>query len=100
MKIAALQPPYPYRPADMPALVEWLTTHLDECDASLDLIVLPEACDAMSSYPDYAAFEADVEAYCQPLLDKARDGHSLRRAGGHQSVQGPEGALPQRHRAV
>lgn len=72
MKIAALQPPYPYRPADMPALVEWLTTRLDECDASLDLIVLPEACDAMSSYPDYAAFEADVEAYCQPLLDKAR----------------------------
>ena len=72
MKIAALQPPYPYRPADMPALVEWLTTRLDECDASLDLIVLPEACDAMSSYPDYAAFEADVESYCQPLLDKAR----------------------------
>lgn len=56
----------------MPALVEWLMTRLDECDPLLDLIVLPEACDAMSSYPNYAAFEADVEAYCQPLLGKAR----------------------------
>ena len=56
----------------MSAPVERLVTRLDECDPSPDLIVLPEVCDAMSAYPNYAAFKADVETCCQPLLDKAR----------------------------
>ena len=48
MRVCAFQPKYPYKSGEMEQLAEWLESSLDGCDESLDLIVLPEACNAMS----------------------------------------------------
>ena len=50
MKVCAIQPPYPYKPEESEATLNWLIEELDRCDESMDLIVLPEYCNAPSRY--------------------------------------------------
>ena len=56
MKVCAFQPQYPFTAAETDAYVQFLLKTLDECDESLDLIVLPECCNAPGRYKDKEEF--------------------------------------------
>lgn len=73
MKVASVQPRYPHTPQEMSQTVEWLLDTLDACDASMDLIVLPEACNAMSAYACKEDFYRDIESYTECIVNKARE---------------------------
>lgn len=73
MKVCVLQPLFPKTPAQSPQFIDWLFQELDRCDNTVDLIVLPEYCNAPSVYPEPSVYLSDVETYTVPLLEKVRD---------------------------
>lgn len=73
MKFCAFQPKYPYKAADTDEYSKFLLDTLDRCDESLDLIVLPECCNAPSAYSGSEEFLHYVQKNTRPLLDKARE---------------------------
>lgn len=73
MKVAAFQPAYPHSAEDMPKLIDWICRSLDACDSTVDLIVLPEACNAMSEFATREEFYESIEKYGQLLQNKARE---------------------------
>ena len=79
MKACVLQPLYSARYEDADRLFEEQLRLLDQCDGSMDLIVLPEAGDV----PSYAAtkeeFLTSVARFNAPLLEKAAE--TARRCG-------------------
>ena len=72
MKVCVVQPPYSMRGEDLDICEEKLFSLLDECDESMDLIVLPEYSDNLANMPDQAGFLLAVEKYNRVLLEKAR----------------------------
>ena len=72
MNIRVIQPPYPKRAEDTPASVAYMIEQLRQCDESMDLILLPECCNAPSCCGDSALLRRLVKAHTQPLLDAAR----------------------------
>jgi glycerophosphoryl diester phosphodiesterase/predicted amidohydrolase len=73
MKVVSIQPAYPYREENMEQLVGWLMNALDQCDPEMDLIVLPEACNAMSEFETLDAFYASAVKYGSTLIEKAKE---------------------------
>ena len=65
MKVCAFQPKYPYRYEDTSLYSDFLLKTLDACDESMDLIVLPECCNAPGSYPS-------PEIFCQYVGTNSR----------------------------
>ena len=73
MKVVAFQPAYPHCEKDMPNLVSWLLDSLDSCNSEMDLIVLPEACNAMSEFETVEAFYASAAKYAPLLIEKVKE---------------------------
>ena len=73
MKIVSFQPKYAKTIAEQQNLVEWLCNELDSCDPSMDLIVLPEACNAMCYFGSREEFYSYAEKNEKVLIDKAKE---------------------------
>ena len=71
MKICLLQPRYSYDGNDVASCFSGLLALLDECDESLDLIVLPEYSDVPADVHGRTAFLATAEANRERLLTRA-----------------------------
>ena len=73
MKACIIQPHYSTDFSESDALFQWEMDAMDACDASMDLIVLPESCDTPALAHTREQFEASHFKYCPPLLKKARE---------------------------
>ena len=73
MKVCVIQPPYSYDERDMSANFDKILSLLDECDSSLDLIVLPEYSDVPADLKDNRDFFAAVRENGPRLMAKASE---------------------------
>ncbi len=73
MKINVIQPRYSFYENDLDGCFSGLCALLDECDESVDIIVLPEYSDAPADVKGKAGFYESFEKYNARLLEKARD---------------------------
>ena len=71
MKVCVIQPYYSFDGADTAACYEGMIKLLDECDASLDLIVLPEYSDVPANQKNKADFHASIEKYNADIISRA-----------------------------
>ena len=72
MKVCVLQPRYSFNENDVEQCFEGLLSLLDQCDESMDLIVLPEYSDALSDVKGKAGYYGAVLKYAPILLEKAK----------------------------
>ena len=68
MNIRVIQPPYPKRAEDTPEAVAFMLEELQRCDESLDLILLPECCNAPSGCGDSSLLRRLVAENTDKLL--------------------------------
>lgn len=73
MKVSVLQPRYSMREGDLDVCFSELLSLLDECDETLDLIVLPEYSDVPADVKGEAGFATAVEKNNARLLEKASE---------------------------
>lgn len=71
MKACLIQPLYSTDLSLADSLFEWELDALDRCDGSMDIIVLPEACDVPCFAPDRDTFLELTKKYTARILDKA-----------------------------
>lgn len=73
MKVCVIQPPYStdYSKSDEYFHIE--TELLEQCDASVDLIVMPESCDIPCLAKTRAEREQSVQKYNEKILEKAAE---------------------------
>lgn len=69
MKVGIIQPPYSMDYAKIDECFSSLLAILEECDSSLDIIVLPEYSDVLANTPDGETFVKAIEKY-SPIIDK------------------------------
>ena len=73
MHIRVIQPPYPKCAEDTPACVSFMIQQLRLCDESLDLILLPECCNAPSGCGDSSLLRSLVAEHTGQLLDAVKE---------------------------
>lgn len=73
MKICVIQPPYSTDFSLAEQYYQWELEQLAACDPSMDLIVLPEACDVPALSPHGEAFIGAVKKYSEPLQKAASE---------------------------
>lgn len=73
MNIRVIQPPYPKCAEDTPASVAFMIDQLRRCDESLDLILLPECCNAPSGCGDSSLLRTLVAENTGKLLDAVKE---------------------------
>lgn len=73
MKVCVIQPTYSFDERDADKCFESLLALLDECDESMDLIVLPEYSDAPADVKGKDGFYNAVKRYNAILLEKASE---------------------------
>ena len=73
MKVCVIQPAYSTDYSRSDYYFEEQLRLIDECDESMDIIVLPEACDVPCLAPTKELAEVSVAKYNKRLLDKAAD---------------------------
>ena len=73
MKVCVVQPHYSVDYSDSESLFLWELEALDQCDDSMDLIVLPESCDVPALAHSREDFQASADRYTPPLLKKAAE---------------------------
>lgn len=73
MKICVIQPKYSFDENDIDKCFNELLSLLDECDDSMDLIVLPEYSDALADVKGKDGFYNAVKRYNSVLLRKASE---------------------------
>lgn len=73
MNIRVIQPPYPKCAENTPDSVAFMIDQLRHCDESLDLILLPECCNAPSGCGDSSLLRKLVAEHTDALLDCARE---------------------------
>ena len=73
MKVCIVQPHYSTDFSLAEQYYQWELDRLAECDDSMDLIVLPEACDVPCLSPNGEAFIGAVEKYSEPLQRAAAE---------------------------
>lgn len=73
MKVCVIQPPYTTDMALADSVFETELALLDECDGSVDLIVMPESCDSPCYTKDKTVADAMVQKYNSVILKKAAD---------------------------
>ncbi len=71
MKVCVVQPPYSMNETDLQQCEEKLFSLLDECDESLDVIVLPEYSDNLANEKNQETFLKAIERYNPLVLEKA-----------------------------
>ena len=71
MKICVIQPHYSFQEKDALECFNALLKLMDQCDDSLDLIVLPEYSDALADVKGRDGFYEMVDTYNKMLLEKA-----------------------------
>ena len=72
MKICVIQPRYSFDARDVDECFREMMTLLDECDDSLDLIVLPEYSDALADVQGKDGFYDAVDKYGNELIEKVK----------------------------
>jgi len=72
MKVCVIQPYYSLNPADTDRCYREMVNLLDQCDDSLDLIVLPEYSDIPAAQAGKDDFHAAVEKYNSDILGRAK----------------------------
>lgn len=72
MKACVIQPWYSFQPEDTDVCFKEMIEMLDQCDESMDLIVLPEYGDVPAAQPDKAHFHASIRKYKDIVIEKAR----------------------------
>ncbi len=72
MKVCIIQPRYSFDEGLVDELFEELMAKLDECDESLDIIVLPEYSDAPADVKHKSGFCDAVEKHSDILIEKAK----------------------------
>ena len=72
MKVCVLQPKYSFDENDVDKCFEGLLTLLEQCDDSMDLIVLPEYSDVLADVKGKSGYYDAVNKYCPLLLEKAK----------------------------
>ena len=73
MKVCVIQPHYSFDERDVDSCFADLLGLLDQCDESMDLIVLPEYSDAPADVQGKRGFYDAVERYNATLLQRARE---------------------------
>ncbi len=73
MKVCVLQPKYSFNENDVGKCFEGLLALLEQCDESLDLIVLPEYSDALADVKGKSGYYDTVLKYSPILLEKAKN---------------------------
>ena len=73
MKVRVIQPPYPWKPAGIGDTVSFMLDELNKCDDNLDLILLPECCNAACGCGDSEKLIEYVMQYTDPLISAVRD---------------------------
>lgn len=73
MKVCVIQPHYSFNENDVDICFNDMLSLLDQCDDSLDLIVLPEYSDALADVHGKKGFYDAVEKYNDILMDKVRE---------------------------
>ena len=73
MKVCVIQPRYSFDEKDLSQCFEGLISMLDQCDESMDLILLPEYSDAPADVKGKEGFYNAVERYNEILLKKASE---------------------------
>ncbi|MBR2376099.1 MAG: hypothetical protein IKA88_07410 [Clostridia bacterium] len=71
MKVCVIQPYYSFDPKDTVTCFNDMVRLLDECDDSLDLIVLPEYSDIPAAQSSKAEFHASMDKYNAVIKEKA-----------------------------
>lgn len=72
MNVCAVQPAYPHTPAEVPAYERFLLETLERMDSRVDLVLLPECCNAPTAYAGDADMLEAVRLYTPGLLQAAR----------------------------
>jgi len=72
MKVCVIQPYYSFDHNDTENCYRQMVELLDQCDESMDLIVLPEYSDVAADQPDKAHFDASIEKYNQDIMERAK----------------------------
>ena len=73
MKVCIIQPPYSTDFGKLNEYFAWELEALDRCDESMDIIVMPEACDVPCLAKGQEQFEESLELCNEKLLDKAAE---------------------------
>lgn len=73
MKICTIQPYYSFDPKDTQRCFEEMIKLIDECDDSLDIIVLPEYCDIPAAQSSKEGFHESIELRNEIIMQKAID---------------------------
>ena len=73
MKVCVIQPHYSFDERDVDVCCRELLDLLDQCDDSMDLIVLPEYSDALADVKGKDGFYSAAKEYGPSLLQKARE---------------------------
>ncbi len=73
MKVCVIQPHYSFDEKDVDICFNDMLSLLDECDESLDLIVLPEYSDAPADVQGKKGFYDAVDKYNEILLNKVKE---------------------------
>lgn len=71
MKVCVIQPRYSFDERELESCFNFLLAMLDECDDSMDLIVLPEYSDVLADVKGKDAFYSASENYRDTLLERA-----------------------------
>ena len=73
MRACVIQPRYSFNENDLNQCCEGLIALLDQCDDSMDVIVLPEYSDALADVKGKGGFYAASEQYGERILQKASE---------------------------
>ena len=73
MKVCIIQPPYPTQYSRSDEVFAWEMEIMDQCDPTMDLIVLPESTDVPCYAPDREQAMASHNKYGEALLRKAAE---------------------------
>ena len=71
MKVCVIQPPYSMHGEDVEACFREQVRLMDECDPSMDLIVIPEYADLPASHPDEESLLRSLERYNAEIAERA-----------------------------
>ncbi|MBQ3063391.1 MAG: hypothetical protein IJC99_01120 [Clostridia bacterium] len=93
MKICVIQPAYSFDERDVEACFNGLLSLLDDCDESMDLIVLPEYSDAPADVQGKGGFYGAADTYGPVILARAKETAKRCHAivcvnAGYKTVQG------------
>ena len=72
MKVCVIQPYYSLKPEETRRCFDEMAALLDQCDSSMDLIVLPEYSDIPAAQSSKDGFHASIAEYNHVILEKAK----------------------------